>query len=125
MRGIRRMKAHGEAAVVAVEGSRNRGLDEPMYGLIDRLAADDERTEVEAVADAVRDGLREHPTFRAVTVDVEGLKPSTRREGDTEGSWTAMDRDMGVLAGLVVIDWTDTDHLSGSVTVYVGSAGFI
>ena len=125
MRGIRRMKAHGEAAVVAVEERRNTGLDEPMYGLIDRLAADDERTEIEAVGDSVKDALREHPTFRAVAVDVEGLKPSTRVEGDTEGSWTAMDRDMDVLAGLVVIDWTDTDHLSGSVTVYVGSAGLI
>ena len=102
-------------------------MDDAMYSLIDRLKddPDDDRSDAGAIADAVLDALWEHPTFRAVAVDVEDLKSSTRVEGDTEGTWTAMDAGLQVLSGTVVIDWTDADHLSGSVTVYVGSAGLV
>lgn len=92
---------------------------------VDRLHEPEERTESEAVGLAVRDALRAERVFEAAAIDVENLQPSTRVEGDTEGTWTAMNGSLDVLSGTVVIDWTDADHLSGCVTVYVGSAGIV
>jgi len=101
-------------------------MSQPLFTRIDRLDEPPElteRPESEALAAVVREALRREGVFDAAAVDVDGLKPSTHRDGDTEGAWSAMDRNFGVLSGTVVIDWTDTDHLSGCVTVYVGSEG--
>ena len=95
-----------------------------MYGHVNRLDGPD-RSEPDAIADEIRSVLRAEGVFDARAVEVENLKPSTRVEGDTEGTWAAMNGQLDVLSGSVVIDWADTDHLSGSVTVYVGSAGIL
>lgn len=118
---------HGEAAVRAVEERRDRAAaaarHEPLWTYCDRLSDPRDLTEVEALQEVVRDALRDEGVFPAAAVVVENLRPSTRREGDTEGTWTAMNGTCDVLSGTVVIDWVDDDHRSGSVTVLVGSAG--
>ena len=96
---------------------------EPMHAQIGRNASKDSPSEVETIREEVLEALKSHPTFRAAAVEVEGLRPSARGKGTTEGWWSAMDSAFGVLSGTLVIDWADADHMSGSMTVHVGSSG--
>ena len=94
-----------------------------MEAQLERRVGGDDRSEKEALETAIREGLKAHPTFEAIAVDVGDVHASARHEGRSESTWTAMDENLDVLSGTALIEWTDSERMSGRVTVLVGSAG--
>ena len=94
-----------------------------MEGRFERQNGGKEQSQSDALKAAVREGLKSHPTFEAIAVDVGDVHASARHEGSSESTWTAMDENLDVLSGTALIEWTDSERMSGKVTVLVGSAG--